>query len=62
MHESAPQSTGLEGAGAIVSLAAVAGGAAKDSTIDSRESEREFRNLAEPQFQENRGAIIIIDF
>jgi hypothetical protein len=31
-------------------------------TIDSSQSEREFRNLAAPQFPENRGATIIIEF
>jgi hypothetical protein len=30
--------------------------------IDSSQSEREFRNLAAPQFPENRGATIIIEF
>ncbi len=30
-------------------------------TIDSSQSEREFRNLAAQQFPENRGAIIIIE-
>ncbi len=29
--------------------------------IDSSQSEREFRNLAAPQFPENRGATIIIE-
>ena len=32
-----------------------------DVTIDSSQSEREFRNLAAPQFPENRGATIIIE-
>ncbi len=30
--------------------------------IDSSQSEREFRNLAAPQFPENRGATIMIEF
>jgi hypothetical protein len=35
---------------------------ADDRTIDSSQSEREFRNLAALQFPENRGATIIIEF